>query len=163
MPIAIIFLFVAGSLAVAILYPHLRVIAFAILLVFGAIFGVYILTNESEVDRAASRIPVEDLTLTDLELTYEPRFSAISGRVLNKSDQYRLRSFDIQVTLYDCDTAEQALESCAIIAEDSGPARMDVPPGQTRNFRGVLDLRTETVAKNVSRWDYQILNITATP
>lgn len=163
MPIVVIFLFVAGAIAVAVLYPHLRAIALAVISVFAAIFTAYFFFSDTESDRAVTRISVEELVLSDVELEHTARYSAITGRVLNASESYQLRTFDIEVTMFDCETETQDLSECATVAQDQTTSRIIVPAGQTRDFRAVLDLRSAAATRNIAKWDHKVTNVTATP
>lgn len=163
MPIAALFIVIAGAVAVAILYPHLRILALAMLVLFGGVLGAYFLTGNGTVERQAALIPAEELVVSDVDLTAGVRFETLTGRVTNPSDSYRLRSFDVTVTLHDCPDALVPLETCATIAQDRGTARVDVPPGQTRAFRAVVGFAAVPPLQGVLRWDYRISATTATP
>lgn len=156
MPFAAFFLVLAGALAIAVLYPHLRVLAIMVFVVFAAVFGFLLFDQTTEGDRLRARIPVELVAISDLELTEGARYTRISGRVANGHDVYQLRDFDIESTLYDCPAADTPRADCAVIAQDTAIARVDVPPGQTRTFEAALSFTSRPPPKGVEVWEHRV-------
>ena len=166
MPIVVIFLVVAGALVIAILYPHLRAIALGVVAFFAILFGIYFATLGPLGSGGGAAIAPDELTLSALSLDQDARSATLSGTVRNGSERYRLRSFELQVTIYDCppDTPAEAAgpESCAIIGEDEGIARADVPPGQLRRFDAVLSFPAMPAPQGTPIWRERILSTRAT-
>ncbi|NNU81109.1 hypothetical protein HMH01_11750 [Halovulum dunhuangense] len=161
MPIAIFFLILAGALAVAVLYPHMRPAAAVIGAFAGALLGWVVTDRVLAPDPAASGIAVEKVALSDLVLSREPRLSRISGRVTNLDTDLRLADFTLRTTLYDCPEVESALEDCAVIGQDAGIARVDLPAGQTRAFHVVMRFADMPEPAGVLRWDHAVTQVRA--
>lgn len=163
MHIAIFFAALAGSLIVAVSDRQLRPVA----LIFSAIMAallVYVTWDQlfrSTPD--APQMAVDDLLLSDLRIEQDPRLLRVSGRVENGSEEFRLREFTILATLNDCPSADSALAECAVIAQDDGIARVDVPPGQARSFHAVFSFRDVPVPQGETIWDYEIVTLRAVP
>ena len=105
----------------------------------------------------------QDIELSDMVLTEGSRFQKLSGRVTNASAQADLRSFDIRIRVLDCPDASSDDTDCAIIADDTGLARVEVPPGQTRDFEATLGFSSRTQPKGVTRWVHEIGAVRGTP
>ncbi|MEM8868930.1 MAG: hypothetical protein AAF848_04215 [Pseudomonadota bacterium] len=162
MPIAAFFVVFAGSIVLAVLYPHIRAVAIMIGLVCTAILVFIVVDRGSTPERQRAVIAVQELRLSDVEFSETSRFTRLSGRVQNTSSAHQLREFSILATLYDCPDTEVALPSCEVIAQDEGIARVDVPPGQTRAFEAILGLTQRLSPKGDARWDFDILSTRAT-
>ncbi len=156
MPVVIIFLLIAGAIAIAWLYPHLRALALGVLMLFLVIFAGAWLMSGNETAREAERIGLDEVTLSDLVFSDDPRVARLSGRVANGSPLFRLREMEIRVTLHDCPAPEAELESCAIIADALTTARVDVPPGQVRRFEGVLRFSARPEPDGLLRWHHTL-------
>lgn len=162
MPIAVLFLFASGAVAIAVLHPHLRKPALVVVALFVALFASYFLLPASETERRATRISVEQIALSDVDLIIDSRFLKLVGRVTNQSTAYHLRSFEIEVTQFDCPAEDIPHEECAIVGQDVSTARVDIPGGQTRDFSALLDLRDSASIIGFPVWDYQITGSLAT-
>lgn len=163
MPIAGFFVVLAGALAIAILYPHLRVMAIAVVVFMCALLGYLFFDMTTQTDRRVTLIDQSELRFDALDLRQDSRFSRLAGRVTNTSDTARLRDFSVTVHLMDCETPETPRPECATIAEDTGIARVDLPAGQTRAFEVVLSFRDTPDVTGVLVWDHTISDIHATP
>ena len=163
MPIVVVFLALAGSIAIFFLYPHLRVLAGAVIALFTALVVYIIVDQGGEEEADAQRIAPNELTLSDITLAEDPRFIRLTGRVTNGSPQYHLREFDLTVTVRDCPAEDAADADCAVIAQDTGIARVDVPAGQTRAFDAVIQFRAQTPSTGVARIEHDITRTHATP
>ncbi|QHQ34145.1 hypothetical protein [Algicella marina] len=137
MPIAAFFVLIAGGIAVAILYPHLRIAVLAVLAVAGGGLAAYFLLADINATPRAERIEADEVQLADIVLTEERGYSVLAGRVTNASQDWTLSNFGLRIRLYDCPTVETQLTECTVVAEDRGRARVTVPPGQSRAFRTV--------------------------
>ncbi|MHA3914463.1 hypothetical protein [Halovulum sp. GXIMD14793] len=158
MPIAVIFVVVAGAIALFVLYPHLRVITGAVVAIFVGVASIYFLLPGSADQARQSAITPKQLRLSDVDLTTTDRYTEVRGRVVNTADA-DLRSFFLRVTLQDCIEAD----SCVTIGEDEAEMRIIVPAGQARDFQGVLDFRDAATLRGTPKWDYDITRITASP
>ncbi len=163
MPYAAFFIVFAGSLAVAVIYPHLRVVASLVALGCAAILlAVLIEIGGNESARREVRITPEELNLTQTQFVEDRRFIRLTGRAANDSDRFTLRDFHITAALYDCPVAASAESDCTIIAEKDGIARIEVPPGQARDFDAVLGFADQPEVEGVPRWTFEVTQITAT-
>src|SRR5215468_10107549 len=81
-----------------------------------------------------SAIRLEDLKFSGVHLkerSYGP-YMALDGVVANNA-KYTLDSFDVQITLKDCEDKTKET-NCRIVGQASGTASPAVPSGQTRSF-----------------------------
>ncbi|MEM8789226.1 MAG: hypothetical protein AAGE76_13285 [Pseudomonadota bacterium] len=161
MPIAVFFVVLTGSVAIALLYPHLRVVAIVIAAFCAALIGFIAVDRVGEVGRAADRISVEDITLSEVALSFEPRYMRMTGRAANASNAHQLREFTVQATLRDCPAEDSAADECAVIGQETGIARVDIPPGQVRPFAVVLGFSNGADAPEGLRWNFDILSARA--
>lgn len=161
MPIAVFFVFFAGSIVVALLYPHLRVLAILISVLCAAFLGFLYIDQRDRVRGYATDIPTDTLTLSGIQIEEQTRFTRITGRVRNGAEGFRLRAFTLVATLYDCPAENSETTDCAVIAQDQGIARVDIPPGQTRGFQAIIGLANPLEPQGIARWDYTILSIQA--
>ena len=163
MPYAAFFFVFAGSLIVAVIYPHLRVAASLVALGCAAILGAVLLEiGGIETARREVRIAPEELVLSNTEFIEGPRFIRLAGRAANQSDNYTMRDFHVTATLYDCPALTSENADCIIIAEHDAIARVEVPPGQARNFDVVLGFADQPEAQGIPRWTLDVTSITAT-
>lgn len=160
MPILILLTIIGLAIAVAILYPQLRLVAGLVVAIFLGLIGIYFVTGDSAVTNQRD-LDVELVILEDIALAEERGYARLSGRVTNGSETSHLRSFKIDLKLFDCPDEEVATETCAVIAEDDGIARVDVPAGQTRQFESVHRFSDTPPLKGVLRWDIEVLSADA--
>lgn len=161
MPIILFFVVFGGAVAVAVLYPHLRAQAGIVLALLGGLLA-WVVVDQLLLDEPEPPVAREDLSLAEVVLTEGPRFVRVSGRVTNDADGARLREFTLAVTLRDCPSADAAPEACEVVAEDSGIARVDVPPGQTQAFEAILGFTERSEIRGVPSWDYRITAVRGT-
>jgi hypothetical protein len=93
-------------------------------------------------------IRLEDLKFSGVHLkdrSYGP-YMALDGVVSNNA-KYTLASFDVQVTLKDCEDKTKET-NCRIVGQASGTASPAVPSGQTRSF-GSSDLQFDNLPRDV--------------
>jgi len=162
MPFVVFFLILAGAAAIFVLYPHLRTLAGGVFVLFGLVLGYLVFDQWFGRDAAASAMGPEQLVLSDLSLEDGTRFQTLSGRVENTSETARLRSFDLRVRVLDCPSEDSADTECAIIAEDDGVARVDVPAGQVRDFKATIGFASRAAPKGAVRWLHDITDVRAT-
>lgn len=162
MPIAIFFFVFSGAIVIALLYPHLRVLAVAAALLCAVLLGVLFYDHASAPERQATALTPGDIALSDVALIAEPRYLKLAGWVENKSAVQRVRDFNLRTKLYDCPTEDAELSDCAVIGEQDGIARVDLPPSQTRTFEAVLGFTSSNTARGVLRWEYEVTSVRAT-
>lgn len=156
MPFVIIFLVLAGAAAIYVLYPHLRKMALMFILLFGAILAYVVVDEVLDRGLGPQELTAADLTLADVALAEDLRYLRLTGRVTNGSADRTLREFTLRLTEFDCPAADTPRADCAIIAQNTGIARVDVPPGQTRDFEAIVRFTSRTVPKGVPAWQEEI-------
>lgn len=163
MPYAAFFIVFAGSLAIAVIYPHLRVVAALVALGCAAILvAVFVEIGGVETARREVRITPDELTFSHAEFVEGPRFMRLAGRATNGSEAYTLRDFHVSATLYDCPALDSEPPDCTIIAERDAIARVTIPPGQARDFDTVLGFADQPDPEGVPIWKFDVTRITAT-
>lgn len=163
MPYAAFFIVFAGSLAIAVIYPHLRVVASLVALGCAAILlAVMVEIGGTESARREVRIAASELTLTQIEFVEGRRYIRLTGRAANGSERYTLRDFHVTAELYDCPELTSEAAECTVIAEHDTVARVTVPPGQARDFDTVLGFADQPEPQGVPRWSFEITEINAT-
>lgn len=161
MQIVVFFVALAAAIAVAVLYPRLRIPAgLMIALLLGLLVYAFV-SLRGETDQRSSRIPVDELVLSDVQLVQETRFTRLSGRAQNLSERYTLLDFDVRVMLYDCPAEGAPHEDCAVIAEAQGIARVGLPPRQVRHFETVFRFSDVAEVEGTLDWGYEVTGIRA--
>ncbi len=158
MPVALLFLVVAGAAAVAVLHPRYRIVAITALVLLAGVTSLYFLTLGDEAADADPLIPASAVSLNGVELTEERGYFRLSGRVTNGAAAGTLTRFTVDVVIYDCPEEESPTEECAIIAESEGLARVEVPPGQTRTFSSIHRFSDTPEPLGVRTWDHTVLS-----
>ncbi|MEM6946425.1 MAG: hypothetical protein AAF565_21990 [Pseudomonadota bacterium] len=156
MPIIAFVLILGAAVATAILYPPARILAIAVVVGLLVLVRIYFLTlgNDDGID--ARQLAAEAVALDAVALEEARGLTYLRGRVTNADEEARLRSFRIDLKLFDCPDAEGPLTDCAVIAEDEGIARVDVPPGQTRAFESVHRFSDRPDVLGTVRWEIEI-------
>lgn len=135
-------------------------------LVGGAAAGlglaVYLWQTTPETSQAEQRIAADEIVLDHLEITRTPRGAVLSGRVLNRSETWRLREMAMTVRLRDCPQEAAGPEGCPVIGEASAIARPDVPPGQIRAFSAHFLFANVPEPEGRLDWDWRITGTRAT-
>lgn len=162
MPIVILLILVLGSALVAWYMPQLRAIALVVLVLFGGLLSYLFFSNGSQPDRQAHLIPISDIVLSQLDYSQDPSLNRISGNMLNNSQDYRLRSVTIRLTLHDCPYEESDFDECVIIADDTAQTFVDIPPGQLRSFGVLMSFPNLPILEGVLRWRYELIASRAT-
>lgn len=162
MPIAALLIIFAGSAAIAVLYPHLRLAAVLVMALVGALFASLLFTPGSETDSRTTRIPVSELILSDLDFTDDERLAKLSGKVTNGSDSFTLRGMTIGVDVLDCPNAEADKSDCTVIASDTGEVFANVPAGQARSFSLPLRFPNRPEIEGVLVWQHSLIQTDAT-
>ncbi|MEO0915260.1 MAG: hypothetical protein AAFY59_20105 [Pseudomonadota bacterium] len=160
MPIAALFIILAGGATVAILYPQLRIAAAIVLAVFTTVVAAYFFIGGSTVVQQHVEITADEVLLTDVTLTEERGYTILAGRVQNASEAHNLRDFDVELRFLDCPAPEGDLSDCAIIADETALTRVAVPPGQTRAFRTIFRRQNLPDLRGTLRWDWRITDAT---
>ncbi len=115
-------------------------------------------------ERVAARTRV---SLTDVEIVErkllggsEPVYDAslgaeriFIGRVRNKSTQYELAAIQVELTVKDC-----VDDDCEIVGQDTTGIDLEIPPGQSRDFRETFHFRP-TLGKPRGRfvWSHRVV------
>lgn len=156
-------IFVVLSLYVYVLFrlPEMRIAGsiIAIVLIGGLIY--YTVTAPNAPEAELNRIADADVSITDVNLEFEPRLAKLTGRVLNNSTDYRLTGIRFDVKLYDCETEDTPLEACFVIGDDQKEARLSAPAGQLRAFETSLLFTNLPEITGVLRWDYSVISLRA--
>ena len=154
-------IFVVLSLYIYVLFrlPEMRIAGtiIATVLIGGLVY--YTLTSSSAPEAELDRIKVEEVQLEEVDLVLGPRIATLSGRAINNSAEYTLTGILFDVKLYDCAADDTPLESCFIIGEDSGEARLSAPAGQLRTFAASLLFSNLPDVEGVQRWDYTVISL----
>jgi hypothetical protein len=162
MPVAILILVLLAFAYAMASTPRARVPGAIAGVVIAAGLGWYFFSTSSETVTASRRITIEDLRIDQLQLDQTVRGATLRGRVENLSETGRLREMTIEVRLFDCPDTTTGLEECAIIADGSAIARVDVPPGQLRAFSGYYVFPDRPAVTGDPRWDSRISAVRAT-
>lgn len=106
-------------------------------------------------------ITAEELVLENLSLTQQYRTSyRMTGRLVNNSDQYALRSATITITASDC--TESNGDECVVVGEDTRTHNVEIPPGQARDILEQY-IFPRFVLQGELRWSHEITEIKAAP
>ncbi|MEO1551659.1 MAG: hypothetical protein AAFR93_14715 [Pseudomonadota bacterium] len=162
MSIPAILVVLAGALALALLYPNLRVVALGIFAVMASLAGIALTSNSGAVAEQEGRIAPEQVIIGDTTLFDDGRVLSITGRVTNENDVFRLRSFDMRVQMLDCPAQDSPLEDCAILADKTALVRVDIPPEQTRDFSVPFSFTDRPRLKGLAVFDRSIVGTRAT-
>jgi hypothetical protein len=76
-----------------------------------------------------------------------------TGRVRNKSTRYELSAIQVELTVKDC-----VEDDCEIIGQDTSAITLDIPPGQSRDFRETFSFKP-TLGKPRGRfvWSHRVV------
>lgn len=163
MPIVVIVLALVAYAYAMIAWPGFRRPGLALGGAIALALALYFWNNASETEEAATRITPADLVLDELAIERTIRGAALSGRVLNSSELYRVQDMTLALRLRDCAIDAAALDECPIVAEDSAIARPNVPPGQARSFTANFLFDDLPPPSESHRWNWSVLGVRATP
>jgi hypothetical protein len=163
MPIAVLVLAVVAYAFVMVAYPEYRTIGLAVGGAIVAALGVYFWLSDPETTRSAARIAPEEVVLDDLAFERTLRGGRLTGRVVNRSPDQRLRELTIALRLHDCPEETTPLEDCVVIGESSAIARPDAPPGQVRALSATYIFASLPEPEGALRWEWTLTDIRATP
>jgi len=110
-------------------------------------------------EAGAGLITADKLVLENLDLTQQYRTSyRMSGRLVNHSDEYTLRSVTITVTASDCSGGDG--KECIVVGEDTRTHAVEIPPGQARD---IVDqyVFPRFVLQGELRWSHELTEIRA--
>lgn len=132
------------------------------LLIATLIASALIYWNINVVERQeTSRMSVSDIALENVAVrrTFDSTYE-LTGRITNKSDDYRVDAISFIVTIRDC-TAPQKM-NCVTTGQKAVNVSVSVPPQQTRDFTGTLYFgKGHRPPKGTLAWDYKVTSITA--
>ncbi|MGB0499422.1 MAG: hypothetical protein ACPGID_13870 [Rubricella sp.] len=118
-------------------FPRARIPGAVFVAVYLGVFVWQVYFNEAEPTR--DPVTIEQVVLADVVFEPDPRLTAMTGIVTNRSETTPLTRFEVDVLLLDCPAGvEPSRVACAVIGEDEAAVYPDVPPGQSRGFRAVL-------------------------
>ncbi|MEM1268364.1 MAG: hypothetical protein AAGI50_20365, partial [Pseudomonadota bacterium] len=102
MPIIAFVLILGAAVATAILYPPARILAIAVVVGLLVLVRIYFLTlgNGDGID--ARQLAAEAVALDAVALEEARGLTYLRGRVTNADEEARLRSFRIDLKLFDC-------------------------------------------------------------
>lgn len=162
MPIVVLVLALAAYAYALIAAPGFRRWGLLLGAAVGLGLAVYFWQTSPETARTALRIDASELTLD--QLAYEPsgRGATVTGRVINGSEEFRLREMTLALRLRDCPDAETPVPECPVIGQSTAIARPDVPPGQLRGFSAHFMFTNLPEVAGVLRWDWDIVETRAT-
>ncbi|MEX0970138.1 MAG: hypothetical protein WD046_06820 [Paracoccaceae bacterium] len=163
MPIALIFLALALTVAVLWRFPEYRLGIAGALVVVVAVFGTYFSLSEPTEKTQISAIDPDNLALRDVEFLVEPRFVTMVGQVHNLADGAELLVMNLVLRALDCPLVDSPVVECIVIGDDDGTARVTVPPQQLRSFRAVFMLRNLPAVAGVLRYNYTLASTRARP
>jgi len=141
--------------------PHLRLAGGIVAAALLGGLSYYLLATDPEPRAEMRRIDVVEVTLSDVDLEIGVRTSELSGRVVNGSENFNMTGVLLNVKLFDCPTADSSLSECYTIGEDSGEARVTVPPGQLRSFTASFLFVSLPEIIGEFRWTYEVIGIRA--
>lgn len=162
MPIVILAAALAAYVYALLAAPSLRAPGLAIGAVALVGLGLYFGTASPLADRAAARIGADDLTLDQVAMEPIGRGATLTGRVFNRSPDWRLREMTLRLRLRDCPLAQEDVAACPVIGEATATARPDAPPGQIRAFETLFAFPNLPQATGALRWDWSVLSTRAT-
>lgn len=162
MPLAVLVLALVAYGYALLSYPEFRRPGLIGGALVAAGLAVYFVRNPSEADRAAARIPAEDVVLEQLAFERTRTGATLSGRVRNNSDRYRLRDLTLVLRLRDCPAADTPPAACPVIGEAQAIARPDVPPGQIRALSARFTFSNLPPVTGTLAWDETIAATRAT-
>lgn len=116
-----------GALIVTYGYRHSMLIVMAVLAALIAALVWYLRFADAP---GSDMISPEELRLTNLEMTQQYRSSyRMTGRLVNRSPDYELRSVTIRITASDCANGDD----CIVIGEAERRISVEIPPRQARD------------------------------
>lgn len=132
------------------------------LLIATLIAGALVYWNINVVERQeTSRMSVSEIALENVAVrrTFDSSYE-LTGRIRNKSDDYRVDAISVIVTIRDC-TAPQQM-NCVTTGQKAVNVSVSVPPQQARDFTGTLYLgKAHRPPKDILAWEYEVTSIMA--
>lgn len=117
-----------GGLIVTYGYRHSMLIVMAVLAALITALVWYLRFGDAP---GSDRISPEELQLQNLEMTPQYRSSyRMTGRLVNTSTDYALRSVTIRITASDCANGDD----CIVIGEAERTISIEIPPRQARDI-----------------------------
>lgn len=160
MPIVVLVVVLVAYAWAMIVYPGFRRPGTLAGLAVTAALAAYFALNEPEDVSAGRRIAPEELIIDAVTIERTIRGATMSGRVLNRSPEYRLRDMTLSLRLRECGAGLEA--ECPIIAEASAIARPEAPPGQLRAFSATFLFNALPPSSEAQHWEWKVTAIRAT-
>lgn len=161
MPIVVLVLALVTYAWAMIAYPAFRRAGVVVGIAVVAALAAYFALNEPEDAAAGRRIAPEELAIDEVMIERTIHGATMSGRVLNRSPEYRLRDMTLSLRLRDCGAGLEA--ECPVIAEASAIARPEVPPGQLRAFTAIFLFDSLPPPGEAQHWEWIVTAIRANP
>jgi len=145
-----------GTLIVTYGYRHSVLIVAAVLGVLIVALAWYIRYGDEE---GTGLITSDELVLKNLSLRQQYRTSyRMTGRLVNNSERYTVRSVAITITASDCTGPDSG--DCIVVGEDTRTHNVEIPPGQARDILEQY-IFPRFVLQGELRWSHDITQIKA--
>ncbi len=149
-------IFGIAVLALIIVSPRFRKFALIFLLI-ASIIGVALWQyQEYERNKSKNSIHPSELVLQNMEfkpLDTDYEFE-MSGRIINNSEKYTLKSIVLTITTQECGDSSQA--DCLIVSEQQESLYLTIPPHQARYFKKAIYLYSNQNIKKNLVWGHSI-------
>ena len=100
-------------------------------------------------------IPADELTVTGIAI-HRPDASGknykISGRIRNSAKSATLTSVKMEITVSDC----RSQPRCSVVGENTVQIRVDVPPGEKKDFKRELTRLRGLPGRNDLSWKWTV-------
>lgn len=118
-----------------------------------AIIGFFAWYQDHEMKLSKQSISTAEVELANMQLAEGERDTReISGRIRNHSTQFTLVELGIQVSLEDCVDGR-----CEVINQTDFTLKLNVPPGQARDFRERIHFRSTPALRGQLQSRYEVL------
>lgn len=143
-------------LSLVVVSPRFRKFA-VVFVVIASVIGVALWQyQEYERNKSKSSIHPSELILQNMEfkpLDTDYEFE-MTGRVINNSEKYTLKSIVLIVTTQEC--SDSAQTDCLIVSEQQESLYLTVPPHQARYFKKDIYLYSNQNIKKDLVWGHSI-------
>lgn len=161
MPIVVLVVVLVAYAWAMIAYPGFRRAGALVGIAVTVALAAYFVMNEPEDTVAGRRIAPEELEIYEVTIQRTIRGATMSGRVLNRSSEYRLRDMTLSLRLRECGAGRES--ECPVIAEATAIARPEAPPGQLRPFSATFLYDSLPFPSETQHWEWSVIAVRATP
>jgi len=137
---------------VALAFPRHKILLLIVAIAVGGVGGYLSWSKVTEKKTAKIRIPSNELTLTNIDISYNRK---LTGQIKNSSAQYTLKELTLEVTLKECD------KECTVAATTTARINTDIPPGNSRDFASFLHVEGLTQPIATYQWEQRIIETKA--